>query len=142
MPRRAKTSLQPLHLAIIAGIIGIAGTVGFFVFGKKGDSGSGGIAAGTDLSIREFLDNSSELSGNTYHIEGTVRDRLDQNWKATDGRLLSVEVVDGGESALLPVLVPASLVKTLNIERDQRYRFKVTVQSETGVLEAREITKS
>jgi hypothetical protein len=71
-----------------------------------------------------------------------VRDRLDQNWKATDGRLLSVEVTEGGESALLPVLVPANLVRTLNIERDQRYRFKVIVQSETGVLEAREITKS
>lgn len=140
MPRRAKTSLQPLHFAGIAVLIALVAGGGWYLLGHRNtESGLGG---GTDLSVREFLQNSNALSGNNYKLEGTVRDRLDQNWRASDGRLLSVEVSEGAETALLPVLVPAKLVNKLNIERDQRYRFRVTVQAETGILEAVAISKS
>lgn len=141
MPRRAKTSVQPVHLLIIAGILAVFGIVGWLVLTKKSDGSGSSLKGGTDLSIREYLDNASALSGNTYRIEGTVRERIDHDWKSSDGQLRAVEVTEGGETALVGVLIPPALVKTLNIERDQRYRFRVNVLA-NGVLEAKEITKS
>ena len=96
---------------------------------------------GTDLGIRDYLQNSNALSNNSYKIEGIVRGRLDEDWKSSDGRLFSVEVEEGGETALLPVLVPSRFNGT-NIQRDQRFRFKVTVQARTGILEATSLGKS
>lgn len=137
MPRRAKSSLNPLHLiGILAGILLLA-AAGWVVIGHRADAGLGG----TDLSVREYLQNSNALSNNSYRIEGVVRGRLDENWKSSDGRLFSVEVEEGGETALLPVLVPPKFNGT-NIQRDQRFRFRVTVQAETGVLEVTGLGKS
>ena len=137
MARRAKTNLHPLHLlGILAAIIAIAGG-GLLLLGHRTDAGLGG----TDLSIRDYLQNSNALSNNSYKIEGTVRGRLDEDWKSSDGRLFSVEIEESGETALLPVLVPARFNGT-NIQRDQRFRFKVTVQAGTGILEVTSLGKS
>jgi hypothetical protein len=93
-----------------------------------------------DLSVREYLDNSNALGSNTYRIEGTIDGRLD-NWPSSTGRLFSVLVEDGDDVAPLPVLVPPKFNGT-NIQRGQRYRFKVEVQAGTGVLEAKDLSKS
>lgn len=90
----------------------------------------------TPLSTEEYLESSNALSGNVYRIEGTVDDRLD-NWKASEGRLFSVQVSEGG--TFVPVWVPASFAS--NIQRGQRYIFKVKVL-ETGVLEVTELLKA
>jgi len=90
----------------------------------------------TALSTEEYLESSTALSGNTYKVEGTVDDRLD-NWKAAEGRLFSVQVTEGG--TFVPIWVPADL--ETNIQRGQRYIFKVRVQ-ESGVLEVLELLKA
>ena len=95
-----------------------------------------GMTAITALSTEEYLESSTALSGNTYKIEGTVDDRLD-NWRATDGRLFSVQVSEAG--SFLPVWVQPDL--ETNIQRGQRYVFKVRVL-ETGVLEVLELLKA
>lgn len=137
MPRRAKTSLHPLHLlGMVAAILAVGGG-GWLLLQHKSESGFGG----TDLSVRDYLQNSNALSNNTYLIEGVVGDRLDDGWKSTDGRLFEVKVEEGGETTPLPVLVPAKF-NSHNIQRDQRFRFKVTVQAETGILEVTGLEKA
>lgn len=138
MARRAKTTLHPLHLLGILAAILVVAAGGWLLLGRhRADAGLGG----TDLSVRDYLQNSNALSNNSYKIEGIVRGRLDEDWKSSDGRLISVEVEEGGETALLPVLVPARFNGT-NIQRDQRFRFKVTVQAGTGILEVTGLGKS
>ncbi len=90
----------------------------------------------TVLNTEEYLESSTALSGNTYRVEGTVDDRLD-NWKSSEGRLFSVQVSEAG--SFLPVWVPPTL--ETNIQRGQRYVFKVRVL-ETGVLEVLELLKA
>ena len=90
----------------------------------------------TPLSTEEYMESSTALSGNTYRLEGTVDDRLD-NWKSTEGRLFSVQVSEG--NTFVPIWVPASF--GTNIQRGQRYIFKVRVL-ETGVLEVTELLKA
>ena len=90
----------------------------------------------TALSTEEYLESSSALSGNTYKIEGTVDDRLD-NWRAADGRLFSVQVSEAG--TFVPVWLPAGI--EANIQRGQRYHFKVRVL-ETGILEVLQLLKA
>lgn len=137
MARRAKTSLHPLHLLGIVAAIIVAAVGGWLLLGHRSD----GALGGTDLSIRDYLQNSNALSNNSYRVEGVVRGRLDEDWKSSEGRLFSIEIEENGESALLPVLVPARFNGT-NIQRDQRFRFRVTVQAETGILEVTELGKS
>ena len=137
MARRAKTSINPVHFLVIAGILAIFAVVGYFMLNRKSEGGFTGV---TDLSLHEYLQNSNALSNNTYRIEGVVEERLD-NWRSTEGRLFSVVVEEGGESSPLAVFVPAKFNGT-NVQRGQRFKFKVTVQAETGVLEVKELTKS
>ncbi|HYF35533.1 MAG TPA: hypothetical protein VD994_09615 [Prosthecobacter sp.] len=132
MARRAQSGLKPLHLiALLAFLAAVLG-VGYKVLSRGGDSFTGV----TPLSAEEFLDNAAALSGNEYRVEGTIADRLD-NWKASEGRLFSVQVTEGG--TFLPVWVPSHV--QANIQRGQRYLFKVRVL-ETGILEVIELLKA
>jgi hypothetical protein len=138
MARRAKSQFTALHLlAVIAGVSLIA-FLGYKVM--KGSGASTGFADTTDLNLREYMENSNALSSNTYRIEGTIADRLD-NWPSSRGRLFEVLVDDGQERASVGVAVPEKFNGT-NIQRGQRFKFKVTVQSGTGVLEVVDLTKS
>lgn len=137
MARRAKTSFHTLHLlGILASIIVVA-SLGWMLVGNRKETGTGG----TDLNVQDYIQNSNALSDNSYKIEGVVRSRLDEGWKSSDGRLFSVEVGEDGRKEQLPVLVPARFNGT-NIQRDQRFRFNVTVQAETGILEVTSLEKS
>ena len=92
----------------------------------------------TELNPEEFLEDATALGDNVYKVEGIVSDRLDK-WRSSEGRLFSVQVSEGGGSAFVPVWVPPGL-KGPNVQRGQRYLFKVRVQ-ENGVLEALELFK-
>jgi hypothetical protein len=139
MPRRAKSRFKPVHLiASIAAVLVVA-FLGYKLL-SHGGGASGGFVGVNDLSIREYLDNSNALGGNTYRIEGTIDGRLD-NWPSGSGRLFSILVDDRDDVAPLPVHVPAKFNGT-NIQRGQRYRFKVEVQAGTGMLEVQELSKS
>ncbi len=139
MPRRAKSRFNQTHLLISVAAVLLAAFIGYKLLSQGGGS-SGGYVGVNDLSVREYLDNSNALGGNTYRIEGTIDGRLD-NWPSSTGRLFSVLVEDRDEVAPLPVLVPSKFNGT-NIQRGQRYRFKVEVQAGTGILEATDLSKS
>jgi hypothetical protein len=139
MPRRAKSRFNQTHLLISVAAVLVVAFLGYKLLNQGGGS-SGGYVGVNDLSVREYLDNSNALGGNTYRIEGTIDGRLD-NWPSSTGRLFSVLVEDRDEVAPLPVLVPSKFNGT-NIQRGQRYRFKVEVQAGTGILEAKDLSKS
>ena len=132
MARRAQSGLKPIHLVGLLLLLGAFIGLGYVMLNRTTDPMTGITA----LSTEEYLESSTALSGNTYRIEGTVDDRLD-NWRAMDGRLFSVQVSEAG--SFLPVWVPANL--ETNIQRGQRYVFKVRVL-ETGILEVLELLKA
>jgi hypothetical protein len=137
MARRAKSSFNPLHLLISLAFVAAAAIGGYSLINR----GTDGKYTGTEeLSLREYLDNSNALSNNTYRIEGLIEDRLD-NWSATEGRLFSVLVEQGSEASPLPVLVPDKF-NSVNVQRGQRFRFKVMVQAGSGVLQVIELSKA
>ncbi len=121
-----------MHLVGLLALLGVAIGGGFALLNRSTDVMTGITA----LSTEEYLESSTALSGNTYKIEGTVDDRLD-NWRAAEGRLFSVQVSEAG--SFLPVWVPSKM--ETNIQRGQRYVFKVRVL-ETGVLEVLEMMKA
>jgi hypothetical protein len=138
MARRAKSQFTPLHLIAVLAGFGLIAFIGFKVLQSSGSST--GFADASDLDLREYMENSNALSNNTYRIEGTIEDRLD-NWRSSQGRLFSVLVDDGNERAAVGVIVPEKFNGT-NIQRGQRFKFKVTVQSGTGMLEVVDLTKA
>jgi hypothetical protein len=137
MPRRAKTGLQPLHFIGIAVFLGIVAVGGLLILNRKPEGTMSGVA---DLNVSEFMQNSNALSNNTYRFEGVIGDRL-ENWPSAEGRLFGVLVEENGQSWTLPVLVPSKFNST-NIQRGERFRFKATVQAESGLLEVNEIAKT
>lgn len=138
MPRRAKSQFTALHL--IASLAGVAllGYIGFKVM--TGTGASSGFANTSDLDLREYMENSNALTSNTYRIEGTIEERLD-SWRQGEGRLFSVLVEAGSDSSAVGVIVPQKFNST-NIQRGQRFKFKVTVQPGTGLLEVIDLTKA
>ena len=139
MPRRAKSTFKPAHLIGSIVAVLVVAFAGYKLLNSGGGS-SGGFVGVTDLSIREYMENSNALGSNTYRIEGTIDERLD-NWRSSEGRLFSVLVEDSDEMAPLPVLVPPKFNST-NIQRGQRFRFKVEVQSGSGILQVMDLSKS
>lgn len=135
MARRARSKVNPIQIILLLGV-GAAIIAGGYSFLNRSTDPFAGI---TPLSTAEYLENANSLSGNTYHVEGTIDDRLD-NWRASQGRLFSVSVGDGAATTLVPVWIPSDL-SAQNVQRGQRFLFKVRVK-ETGILEAEEIIKA
>jgi hypothetical protein len=135
MARRAQSSISTTHLLGIVLILAVLGGGGYLLLNRTTDPMTGV----TELLASEFLDNATALSGNIYKVEGIVDDRLDTGWRQPDGRLFSIQISDGSGSTFLPVWVPPDY-EGANIQRGQRYTFKVRVQ-ENGILEVLELIK-
>ncbi len=135
MPRRAQSGVRPAHWLGILAILAVIGGGGFALMNRASDPMTGT----TELSTGEFLEDATALSGNTYRLEGIVDDRLDK-WRSAEGRLFSVQISDGSSmGTFVPVWVPPDY-QGANIQRGQRYSFKVRVQ-ENGVLQVIELIK-
>ncbi len=137
MPRRAKTGLQSIHYIGIAVFIGVVALGGMFLLRHKSEAGFGGVP---ELNVADYYQNSNALSNNTYRFEGVVGERLD-NWRSAEGRLFNIVVEEGSQSSPVPVLVPSKFNGT-NMQRGERFRFKATVQAETGILITQEMSKT
>ncbi len=138
MARRAKSSFKPAHLISVFALVGVLAYGGYSLMRRSASDGN--FAGSTELNAQEYLENSNALSGNTYRIEGIVDERLD-NWRSNEGRLFSVLIDDGNNTTPVPVLVPSKFSGT-NIQRGQRFKFKVTVLSASGLLEVVDVSKS
>jgi hypothetical protein len=137
MPRRAKTGLQPVHYIGIAVFIGVVALIGIFLLGHKSEAGYGGIP---ELNVADYYQNSNALSNNTYRFDGVIGERLD-NWRSADGRLFNVLVEEGAQASPVPVRIPSKFNGT-NMQRGERFRFKATVEAETGILVVQEMSRT
>jgi len=115
-------------------ILAVIGGIGYALMHRATDPMTGV----TVLNADEFLEDATALGDNVYKLEGIVDDRLDK-WRSAEGRLFSVQLSDGSGTTFVPVWVPPDHQGT-NIQRGQRYVFKVRVQ-ENGVLEVLELLK-
>ena len=129
MARRASSSAHPVWIFIAAGIVLAALGGGYVIFGKASDP----YRTMTALPVADYLENSNSLRGNEYKLDGTISKSLE--YSSANGRLFSVEV--GGD--VLHVLVPPEF-NALNIEKGQRYLFKVKVE-EKGIIRAEDVRK-
>ena len=135
MARRAsKSSSSPLTIILI---VGIAALVGVIVFMAGGDNKKE--SSITSLPIDDYMARASQLRGNTYSMDGKVEERFPR----TDGELISVIVKTGpGQQVRLPVIVPTK-AKSVNIEREQEYTFRVKVETlhdQKGMLLAESVS--
>jgi hypothetical protein len=118
MARRASSSTNPaliigIAVAVIAVIFG-----GKFLMSKKKES----FSDVNPLAVQDLLDNGNSLRNNEYLIEGKIDERFFRDGNTSS--VVSVRVkADSGEE-VVPVMIPEKF-NNLNIEREQRYAFKV-----------------
>ncbi len=118
MARRASSRLHP---GLIAGVIAaavIAVVAGKMFMAKKGPS-FGDIER---LRVEDLLENGNSLRGNEYLVEGKVDEQL--RWTTARGQVISLRVGTPSGEQLIGVEIPPDFNK-LNIEREQRYAFRV-----------------
>ena len=130
MARRASSSAHPVWIAaaVLLAVAAVAG--GYAIYGRVSDP----FRTVAPLPVHDYLQNSNSLRGNVYKLDATIAKSIE--WSPTAGRLFSVEV---GEE-VLPILVPPQFNR-LNIERGQRYLFKLKVEDK-GVLHAEDVKKT
>lgn len=131
MARRASSSAHPVWILIAAALVIAAIAGGYLLYGRVSDP----YRTMTALPVQDYLQNSNSLRGNVYKLEGTIAAALE--WSPVAGRLFSVDVASGD---VLPILVPPNF-NHVNIERGQRYNFKIEV-GEKGILKAQDVKKA
>jgi hypothetical protein len=133
MARRASSSTNPaliigIAVAVIAVIFG-----GKFLMSKKTES----FSDVNPLAVQDLLDNGNSLRNNEYLIEGKIDERFFRDGNSSS--VVSVRVkADSGEE-VVPVMIPEKF-NNLNIEREQRYAFKVRFE-QGGIPVATAITR-
>lgn len=134
MSRRASSSLHPgMIFGIIAAIAALF-FVGKSVFSKK-QPGFGNLPK---LAMTEYLENGNSLRGNEYVLDGKIDEIIGGDDSKDGTRLVSV-LVEGSGSEFIGVEIPPEL-KSLNIERTQRYSFRVKFR-QGGIAVANEISR-
>src|SRR5688500_16202143 len=130
MARRASSSAHPVWIlvAVLLSVTAVGG--GYWIYGRVSDP----YRTITVLPVHDYLQNSHSLRGNVYKLDATIAKAIE--WSPLAGRLFSV---DAG-SEVLPILVPPRF-NHLNIERGQRYLFKIEV-GDKGVLQAQDVKKA
>lgn len=118
MARRASSSTNPvLIIAIAVGVIA-AVFAGKILMTKKSEAFSNV----NPLVIQDLLDNGNSLRNNEYLIEGKIQERFFRD--SNTSSVVSVLVKSAAGEEIVPVKVPSKF-NNLNIEREQRYTFKV-----------------
>ena len=133
MARRASSSTNPaliigIVVAVIAVIFG-----GKFLMSKKKESFTGV----NPLAVQDLLDNGNSLRNNEYLIEGKIDERFFRDGNTSS--VVSVRVKAESGEEIVPVMIPAKFNK-LNIEREQRYAFKVRFE-QGGIPVATDISR-
>ncbi|MFM2220827.1 MAG: hypothetical protein RLZZ553_575 [Verrucomicrobiota bacterium] len=129
MPRRASSGPNYTVIIGIAAFIIVAALGAKFLMKDSKQK----IKGATPLSMSEFLENGNSLRGNEYLVEGTV----DQRWPRDNGQLVSLQV--NNTEDLIGIEIPSSF-NNLNIERSQKYAFKVKFR-EGGVPVATQVER-
>jgi len=134
MPRRASSSAHPAWLAAaFLLVVGLAAG-GFWIYSRLSDP----FRTLSPLPVEAYLESAGSLRGNIYRINGVVANQL--AWSPANGRLYSVDLAEGKEGGVLPLLVPASF-NAVNLQKGQKFHFEVEV-GERGILRVRELKKA
>ena len=121
MARRASSSLHPGIILGIIAVIVIAVIAGKSFLGKKSSS----LGDVEKLHVSDVLENGNSLRGNEYLVEGKVDRKL--RWTTSNGQVVSVRVNTPAGDELIGVEIPSAF-NNLNIEREQKYAFRVKVR--------------
>jgi hypothetical protein len=118
----------------------IAAVAALFFVGKsfvgKKQPGFGNLPK---LTMTEVLENANSLRGNEYVVDGKIDSILGSD-EAKDGtRVVSVQVEASGGAEFIGVVIPPEL-RSLNIEREQRYSFRVKFR-QGGIAVANDISR-
>ncbi len=116
MGRRASSSLNATAIVGIIAAIAVIAAVGFFMLRQKSET----FTDAPLLRISEALDNANSLRGNEYRVEGKV----DTRWVRDSGEGLSLQIEEDGRIEYFFIVIPPD-VDHVNIEREQRYAFKI-----------------
>ncbi len=118
MARRASSSTNPtLIIGIAVGVIAVI-FGGKFLMSKKTET----FSDVNPLAVQDLLDNGNSLRNNEYLIEGQIDERFFRDGNTSS--VVSVRVKAEAGEEVVPVVIPEKF-NNLNIEREQRYAFKV-----------------
>lgn len=118
MARRASSKSNPAAtIGILVAVLFLLGG-GFFLLNRKP-------AGFTDppLPVEAFLNNANSLRGNVYSVEGRVNSIRPRD----EAKFVHLRVEASGGDQHIFVVVPNTL-NTVNIEREQKYAFKVEIE--------------
>lgn len=133
MARRASSSTNPfLIIGIIVAVVALF-FGGKFFMSKKKESFTGV----NPLAVQDLLDNGNSLRNNEYLIEGKIDERFFRDGNTSS--VVSVRVKAESGEEIVPVMIPSKFNK-LNIEREQRYAFKVRFE-QGGIPVATDISR-
>lgn len=133
MARRASSSTSPILIIGIAVVVIAAIFGGKLLMTKKSSS----FSDVNSLAIQELLDNGNSLRNNEYLIEGKIDERFFRD--SNSSSVVSVRVESSGGDEVVPIKIPSKFNK-LNIEREQRYAFKVRFE-QGGIPVATDINR-
>ncbi len=118
MARRASSSTNPTLIIGIAVAVAVAIFAGKFLLTKK----SASFSDANPLVVQDLLDNGNSLRNNEYVIEGKIDERFFR--ASNSASVVSVRVKSDSGDEIIPVKIPSDF-NNVNIEREQRYAFKV-----------------
>jgi hypothetical protein len=133
MARRASSSTNPiLIIGLVVAVVALIFGGKLFMSKKK--------KSFTDvnlLAVQDLLDNGNSLRNNEYLIEGKIDERFFRDGNTSS--VVSVRMKAESSEEIVPVVIPAKFNK-LNIEREQRYAFKVRFE-QGGIPVATDISR-
>jgi hypothetical protein len=134
MARRASSKFHPGWILMIVAAVALAVGLGVFLQNEEAEP----FRTVPSLDLNDYLNNANSLEGNVYKVKGVINQSL--GYSRGKGRLFSVEVSNGTDDEVLPILVPPEL-SYLNLQKGQHYIFRLEV-GKMGILRAREMKKS
>jgi len=121
MARRASSGINP-GIVIAAVIFIVLLAIGGRMFvGRK----STGFDKVRKLDVEAFLENGNSMRGNEYSVKGNIDEKL--RWTPDRGQIVSLKIDVNGKTELIGIEIPPEF-NHLNIEREQRYAFKVRIR--------------
>jgi len=133
MARRASSSTNPILIIGIAAAVIATIFAAKFVMSKKSET----FSDVNTLAIQDLLENGNSLRNNEYLIEGKIHERFFRD--SNTSSVVSVLVKSSSGEEIVPVKVPSKF-NNLNIEREQRYSFKVKFE-QGGIPVATDISR-
>lgn len=133
MPRRASSSTNPVLLIGIAAAVIAAIFAGKFLMSKKSET----FSDVNPLAVKDLLENGNSLRNNEYLVEGRIDERFFRDNNSSS--VVSVRVKSGSGEEIVPVMIPSKF-NNLNIEREQRYAFRVKFE-QGGIPVATDISR-